>query len=333
MMREREWVVYFHQLATLISAGIPIVQSLTILHNTQHRPLLKKITHSLQKTIEAGNTLSTGLRLYPNCFDPFTCYLVYMGEQSGTLAGMLKQIATHKEKTLHFKKQLQQALLYPATVLIITVIVIAIMLIGVVPRFAEFFQDIPGSLPKPTLFIIHLSNWLKNNGWGLLLLGILCGTFRKTLSPFFLKCPILSMPYKKNQLTQFTHSLAVTLRAGIPLTDALKLMVQAAPSKLLANNIYQLYRELIKGQSLHRALAKHSFFPLLLVQMVKTGEESGNLEEMLEKITELMTAELDYFLSYLNRLLEPLIMIVLGVLIGGLVFAMYLPIFKLGTVL
>lgn len=325
-----EIAAFFRQFATLVHAGIPIVQSLEMLSHNTETQAFKKIIHSVRTSIETGLALSESLRAFSYCFDHFSCYLIYIGEQSGTLPAILKRIADHKEKILVYKRQLQQALLYPITVVSVSLIIIMIMLIFVVPRFAEIFQNMHGTLPRFTVFIIDVSQAIKSN-YDLLLFSILLlFYFRNRFLPIIWKCPILKTLYQKNGLSHFAYQLAITLKAGIPITDALQIMMNA-PHSFYSKFLPRIYQELNNGSFLSEVLHSTSSFPTLMVQMIKVGEESGTLEEMLEKISEIYTAEVDHFLKNLNHLLEPLIMVVLGVLIGGLVIAMYLPIFRLGA--
>lgn len=333
--------IFFRQFATLIAAGVPIIQSCEILLQSQNNLALRAIIAVIKTDLETGKNLALGLRKFPLYFDDFTCHLIHIGEQTGTFVAILKRIAFHKEKMLSFKNKIKQALFYPAIISIVAIIVCLIMLTMIVPRFAELFENTQQSLPAFTLSIIYLSQFIRNYGWVLLfpICSIIALRFYFINFPQYkyaldsLKIPILHTFFQKIIITNFVRSLATSLSAGAPITDILKIIAKTSRNNTYTQALRGLQIEISNGQQLHKAMQKNILFPNLLIQMVKIGEESGMLEHMLEKIADLYEADIDYSANNLSHLLEPLIMVILGVLIGGLVIAMYLPIFKLGNVL
>lgn len=333
----------FRQLATLLSSGIPIVQSCEILKQTQEKTNLKLLINDIKCEMEAGKNFVTGLKNFPCYFDNLTCNLIYAGEQTGTLESMLKRIAYDKEKSLKLKNQLKEALFYPAIVLSVAIIVSVIMLTLIVPRFSELFQNMHSQLPAFTQLIVQFSIFFRSNIWlgtfpliGLFLFIFLFKKFlkfRKRIDFFVLKIPFFNTILKKIILARFMRNLAITFSAGVPITDALILIAEASGNYAYTEAIISLKTHIALGQQLHVTMQKNPLFPILSVQMIKIGEESGQLQEMLNKVAELYENDIHLLIANLSHLLEPLIMVILGVLIGGLVIALYLPIFKLGTII
>lgn len=335
--------LFFRQLATLITSGIPIVQSCEILRQSQEKMLLRNLINTIKNNVEAGKSLLNGLKQFPNYFDDLICQLVHAGEQTGTLETMLNRIAYTLEKSLALKNQIKQALFYPGMIFLVAIIVSFTLLTFVVPRFAELFQSMHGQLPVFTLLVVMLSQFLRNNLWLMalpLLASIFIGCFLKKSTAFrnfidhiILKIPFMGNMIRKMILARFARSFATTFAAGVPITHALKIVAQTSGNYAYTCAILSLEQQISAGQPLHNTMQMNALFPPMTVQMVKIGEESGTLEHMLEKIADIYEADIDYWVANLSHLLEPLIMIILGVLIGGLVIAMYLPIFKLGTVI
>lgn len=336
-------ILFFRQLAALITAGIPIVQSCDILCKSQKNTSLQRVMALIKINMEAGHALSWCLAQFPRYFEPLICHLIEAGEQSGTLPAMLDRIALHKENVLSLKNKVKQALFYPTIVLLVALGVSITMLTVVIPRFAELFQSMHSSLPLFTLGVMHLSELIHNYYWLTLfpLLAILpltyyahySASFRCRIERLVLQTPYFGPIYAKTILARFCRTLATTFAAGIPISESLKTIAYANGSYFYAQTILQLRAQIIKGQQLYQAMHRQLFFPVMLIQMVKIGEESGTLERMLEKIASIYEADVSYFIANCGHLLEPLLIAILGVLIGGLVIAMYLPIFKLGTVL
>jgi type IV pilus assembly protein PilC len=334
---------FFRQLATLMTAGVPIIQSLTILNQSHNHFAFQTILTSIKTDLEVGKSFAMSLRQYPRYFDNLTCQLIQIGEQTGTLTRILSRIAIHKENILSLKKKTIQSLFYPAIVLIIAVLVSFIMLTFVVPRFAELFQSMQGKLPTLTVYIIYLSHFIRYYGW-LAFIPFFASiivfkqinhlyNLRKKFDVFMLKIPLINHILSKTILARFARSLSIAVGSGMSITESLKITAEIANNHFYAEAIYYLQAEIEKGQPLYKSMQKNTAFPAMMIQMLKIGEETGMLEQMLEKLADIYEADIDHLITNLAHILEPLIMIILGVLIGVLVIAMYMPIFKLGTLM
>jgi type IV pilus assembly protein PilC len=333
--------LFFRQLATLITAGISVVKSCDILLQSQNNLSLRTLLKAMQNQLAAGKSMTTVLHQYPLYFDSLTCHLVHVGEQSGKLDSMLMRIASHKEKALNLKHKIKQALIYPTIVMVVAIGLVITMLIFVVPRFSDLFQQFHGDLPRITQIVIHLSDLLQHHSGSLLFfitgmagLGRYAKRFPawRNIDKIILKLPFIGSFMQKTFFAQFANSLATLLSAGISLHDALKMMTNLAKNSIFTTAINTLQNEIATGHDLHHAMLNCHLFPHLMIQMVKVGEESGSIEQMLEKIAHFYELETDAWINNFSHLLEPLIIIILGVLIGGIVIAMYLPIFKLGAI-
>ncbi|EKD55250.1 MAG: Type II secretion system protein F [uncultured bacterium] len=334
-------IVFFKQLSTLVTAGIPIVQAMVLLNQNKEQAKLFFILTALKDDMIAGNTFADSLRKFSPPMDEITCSLIYAGEKTGTLDILLERIAEHKETLLFLKNKIQQVLFYPLMTFFTAICITLIMLLFIVPRFAELFDNMHSRLPAFTLAIIMLSHFLTHY-FNLIMVfliaigGLLYGLRKHpkvkiTLDHLFLGLPGLGIPLQKYILSCFTRNLATLFEAGIPITEALKILAPTTRNFLYQNAIQKLGLDISKGQQLHLAMQTSKLFPPMMLQMVRIGEESGTLPNMLMKIAEFYTADINRLIGNLSRLLEPLIMLILGVLIGGLVIAMYLPIFKLGA--
>lgn len=335
--------IFFRQLATLLIAGIPIAAALQVLHQNAKELALSFMLKTLKDDIDAGNQLAFCLQKFPHAFDSMTCSLIHAGEKSGTLDIMLERIALHKEKRSILKNKIKQALFYPIIIVTVAVLVTIIMLTFVVPRFAELFNNMHTSLPLFTLMVIHLADFMQRSMGIFALLIIVIGGLlysvrnkprvKLSLDRLLLNIPISGMLLQKFILASFARSLATVFAAGIPITEALKILISSTGNALYAEAIQKLYLDISVGKQLHFAMQTCKLFPSMMLQMIEIGEESGTLEKMLTKISEFYEADLNHIIGNLSKLMEPLIMIILGVVIGGLVIAMYLPIFKLGAVI
>lgn len=336
-------ILFFRQLSTLILAGISISSAIQILGQHSEHTRLLKMTSSIKDDIAAGNGLAHAIKKFPSYFDEMTYHLISAGEKSGTLDNMLEQIAEHKERIFLLKNKIKQALFYPVMILLVAITVTIVMLVFVVPRFTDLFENMHAQLPIFTLYVICLANFLKNH---CILIFILCtlliGWFyyarrfmrvKLFLDSMLLKLPIMGIALQKFILARWSRSLTTLFVAGIPMTDALKILALSIGNLPYQNAIQTLYLDIFAGQQMHFAMQRCKLFPPMMVQMVQIGEESGTLEKMLTKIADFYESDLDQLIGHLSRLLEPLIMVILGVVIGGLVIAMYLPIFKLGAVI
>lgn len=339
----KQIVIFYRQLATLIAAGVPLTRGLSILLQNRETDLLNEIIASLKSDIEKGHHLSIAMNKYPRIFDALTRHLIHIGEQSGALETMLLRIANHKEKSLRLKNKIKQALFYPAIITFTAICVALTLLIFVVPQFAELYGNFHAVLPSFTRQVINVSYALSHYYWltGIPILLAVCFTYRYHQSltfklaadKYILKTPIAGGLVKKFIVARFTRTLATTVAAGTPINDALKMLIDINHNQVFKQATQQLQTDIAAGQSLHIAMRRSGIFPVLVIQMIQVGEESGSLEQMLEKIATFYESEIDYTVNNFSQLLEPLIIIILGVLIGGLVVAMYLPIFKLGTIL
>jgi type IV pilus assembly protein PilC len=340
-----EITLFLRQLTVLLTAGISILNSLDILRGNKNNIILQSIINSIACDIAAGYELAQCLSKFPHYFDKLTCHLIQMGEQSGTLIIMLNCVIAYKEKILLIKNKLKQVLFYPCIIIIVSTLVTIAMLTLIVPRFAELFESMHSTLPAFTLGVINLSHFFCRYGWVFIfafcsMIFLWCyyhssPQFKSTFERFTLYTSLLGLGsiYMKSILARFCRSLAIMYSAGIPITTGLPTIAHATCSSIYTPLILQLCARIKRGQSLHQAMQASNRFPALMTQMVKIGEESGTLEQMLEKIAEIYENEVDRWLLIFSQLLEPLIIVILGALIGGLVVAMYLPIFKLGNVM
>lgn len=336
-------ILFFRQLSTLIIAGISISSAIQILGQNADHVRLLKMTSSIKDDIAIGNGLAHAMQKFPTYFDEMTCNLILAGEKSGTVDIMLEQIAEHKERLFLLKNKIKQALFYPIMILLVAIIVTVVMLIFVVPRFTDLFQNMHAELPKFTLFVICIANFLKNDGLAIFILLIMAigwlsfaKRYKKVkliIDSTQLKLPVIGTSLQKFILARWARSLTTLFAAGIPMTEALKTLAHSTQNVLYQNAIQTLYLDIFAGKQMHFSMQSCKLFPPMMIQMVQVGEESGTLEKMLTKIADFYESDLDHMIGHLSRLLEPLIMVILGVVIGGLVIAMYLPIFKLGAVI
>lgn len=335
--------VFLRQFATLISAGIPIIQSCDILEKSQEKRALRLLIYSIKRDILSGHNLYSSLKSHPTYFDLLTCHLVQIGEHTGQLEMMLITIANYQEKNLAFKKKVKQALFYPCIITLTALMVTFSMFIFVIPRFAELFHDMQDTLPLLTVCLFYLSDklqqyvflWLACTFFSIVIFIYAMRTTnaQRYLQQIIAQLPLIKPCLHKITLARFARNLAITFAAGIPITDALKLAANTNNNIEFTRIIAELRSKISSGLQLHHAMLASNFFPVLMIQMVKIGEESGMFELMLDKIADFFESDIEQLIGRLNHLLEPLIMLVLGVLIGGLVIGMYLPIFKLGSAL
>ncbi len=337
--------VFSRQLATMIKAGVPMVQAFDIVGQGHSNPSMGKLIMQLKADVEAGGTLASALSQHPAHFDDLFVSLVDAGEQSGALETLLEKVATYKEKSEALKTKIKKAMTYPITVLMFAVVVSAVLLIFVIPIFAEMFEGFGAELPAFTKFVVGLSDGLIANIWPLI--GIIVASifgFRqlKTRSPAFregmdklaLKLPAVGSLTSNAAIARFSRTLATMFAAGVPLVEAMDSVAGAAGNSVYKKAILQLRDDIAAGTTLQASLSQNKdLFPNMLIQMVGIGEESGALDEMLDKVAEYYEAAVDDAVDNLTAMLEPLIMAFLAVVVGGLVIAMYLPIFKMGAVM
>ncbi len=335
--------VFSRQLATMMSAGIPLVQSFDIVGAGHENPAMQKLILAIKADVENGTSLADALGKHPLYFDDLFVSLVAAGEQAGALETLLDKIATYKEKTEVLKKKIKKALFYPAAVVAVAIVVTAILLIFVIPEFESLFRGFGADLPAFTRMVIDISNFVQRMGW-LLLIAIVGGVWaflyakkrnrgvQHFVDRAMLKVPVLGAILHKSAIARYARTLATTFAAGVPLVEALGSVAGACGNIVYEGAVLKMRDEVATGQRLQRAMENTDLFPNMVNQMVAVGEESGSLDAMASKVADFYEEEVDNAVDSMSSLLEPLIMAILGVLVGGLVIAMYLPIFKMGSV-
>jgi len=335
--------LFARQMATMMKAGVPLLQSFDIIGEGIDNPNMRKLVDDIKQHVAAGNSFAAALRTRPLYFDDLFCNLVDAGEQSGALENLLDRVATYKEKTEALKAKIKKAMNYPMAVVCIAIIVTAILLIKVVPQFESVFAGFGAELPAFTLVVVNLSRGLQE-WWYLFLGGIFAAVysfsevhkrsekFRDSLDRALLKAPIVGDIIYKSSVARYARTLATTFSAGVPLVEALDSVAGATGNVVFKNAVNKVKQDVTSGMQLNFSMRSTGVFPSMAIQMTAIGEESGALDTMLEKVASYYEAEVDNAVDGLTALMEPLIMSVLGVLIGGLIIAMYLPIFQLGSV-
>jgi type IV pilus assembly protein PilC len=339
----KDIALFTRQLATMMKAGVPLLQSFDIVGKGHSNPSMAKLIMDLRSDIETGTSLNNAFRKYPLYFDPLFCNLVGAGEQAGILEDLLTRLAIYKEKTLAMKAKIKSALMYPVSILAIAFVVTAVIMIWVVPAFKSVFESFGANLPAPTLVVMGISEFFVK--WWWLIFGSIFGTVyfffqawqrslkvQRFMDIALLKAPIFGAVIRKAAIARWTRTLATMFAAGVPLVEALDSVGGAAGNAVYLDATRKIQNEVSTGTSLTAAMQNANVFPSLVTQMVAIGEESGALDGMLGKVADFFEEEVDEAVAALASLMEPLIMVILGVLIGGLVIAMYLPIFKLGSV-
>ncbi len=336
--------VFTRQLATMLKAGVPLVQSFEIVEDGLEKPKMRELVNSIRADVASGSGLAPSLAKHPRQFDDLFCSLVGSGEDSGTLEVMLDRVATYKEKTEQLKAKIKKALTYPTAVVCIAIVVCAILLIKVVPVFAKTFASFGSELPAFTQMVLNLSNFTQK-WWWVILLGIIfiVFTFREAkvrsvgfsefLDRMALRMPVVGDIVHDSVIARFSRTLSTTFAAGVPLVDALNSTAGAAGNSVYAKAIRNIRDDVTTGSTLYNSIKSTGLFPHMLLQMVSIGEESGALDEMLDKVATHYEEAVDNAVDSLSSLMEPLIMSILGVMVGGLMIAMYLPIFMLGSVI
>ncbi len=335
--------IFSRQMATMMTAGIPLVQSFDIIGAGHDNPAMQKLVLSIKGDVEGGVSLADALAKHPMHFDDLFVNLVAAGEQAGALETLLDKIATYKEKTEAIKKKIKKALFYPAAVVAVAFVVTAILLIFVIPEFEKLFQGFGADLPAFTRFVIDISNFVQTRGWliVIVMVGAVWGFLyskkryrgvQHVIDRVSLKIPIIGAILNKSAIARFARTLSTTFAAGVPLVEALESVAGACGNILYEEAVLEIRDEVATGQRLQRAMENTDLFPNMVIQMIAVGEESGSLDEMSSKVADFYEEEVDNAVDSMSSLLEPLIMAILGVLVGGLVIAMYLPIFKMGAV-
>ena len=342
-VRPQDIAIFSRQLATMMTAGIPLVQAFDIIGAGHDNPAVRKLVLDVKSLVEGGTALADALAKHPLHFDDLYVNLVAAGEQAGALETLLDKIATYKEKTEAIKKKIKKALFYPAAVVVVAIVVTAILLVFVIPEFENLFQGFGADLPAFTRFVIEISNFVRSAGWLLLagIIGSIVGflhakkryrSVQHFVDRVILRIPVIGPIMNKSAIARYARTLSTTFSAGVPLVEALDSVAGATGNIVYETAVLTMRDEVATGQRLQRAMENTDLFPNMVNQMIAVGEESGSLDEMSSKVADFYEEEVDNAVDSMSSLLEPLIMSILGVLVGGLVIAMYLPIFKMGQV-
>ncbi len=342
-VKEKELVVFTRQFATMIEAGLPLVQCLDILASQQQNKTFKSVIQQVKEDVESGSTFSDALRKHPKVFSDLYVNLVAAGEVGGILDTILNRLAVFMEKAMKLKSKVKGAMVYPASILSIAVIVVIILLTYVIPTFQKMFESFGGELPGPTQFVIGLSNWVRAYllyviiGFIILVIGIY-RTYktekgRMWIDKLLLKAPIFGDLIRKVSVARFTRTLGTMISSGVPILEALDIVARTAGNKVVEEAVLKTKVNISEGKTIAEPLAETNVFPPMVIQMIAVGESTGAMDAMLSKIADFYDDEVDAAVAALTSLLEPVLMVFLGVVIGGMVITMYLPIFKLaGTI-
>jgi type IV pilus assembly protein PilC len=345
MKLSKKEISYFsRQMSTLLNAGIPLLTALDIVKNATENHTLKKLMGDLKSSLESGNSFSKALAEHPHYFDILYTSLIHTGEVSGKLSNLLTKIASYQERRQQLNKKIKKALLYPIVVTIIGILITFILLVFIVPQFEKLYANFAVSLPLFTQAVLNLAQFLQQYGLlALLALITLCclSAFSQRHFPVFIRwrakmllnIPLFGPLLKKAIYARFASTFATTFQAGVPLMSCLDLVAKACANPHYHDAVLDIKQQVMKGTSLNQAMRHASLFPNLLTQMVAVGENAGSLDTLLEKTAEFYETDIEIAIDALSQLLEPLMMTMLGILVGGLVIAMYLPLFKLGTII
>jgi type IV pilus assembly protein PilC len=342
-IKQKDIAVFTRQLATMMKAGVPLLQAFDIVGRGATNPRLTKLLNDIRTDVETGTSLSVAFRKHPMQFNALYCNLVEAGEQGGILEQLLERLAIYEEKTMQLKQKIKSALVYPVAVLVVAFVVLTIIMLFVIPSFKEVFTSFGAELPAPTLAVMWLSEQFVNYWW--LLFGVMIGggyffmqTWRRSekmqmaMDRLFLRIPVFGDLIRKAVLARWTRTLSTMFGAGVPLVEALDSVGGASGNAVYLQATEQIQKEVSTGTALTMAMQNTGVFPTMVLQMASIGEESGSLDHMLAKAAEFYEEEVDEMVKGLSSLMEPFIIVILGVLIGGIVVSMYLPIFKLGAV-
>jgi len=342
-VKSKDVALFSRQLATMMSAGVPLVQSFEIISKGNEHPGMRKLVTALKTDIEGGSSLGQAMRKHPRVFDDLFCNLVKAGEQAGILENLLNKIAVYKEKSEILKSKIKKAMMYPAGILVVAFVVTVILLVWVVPQFQTLFSSFGADLPVFTQVVVNMSEFVQKFWYiiiGVPVAGIYfmikaknsSRKFNGFLDKVILQLPIIGTILRKAAVARFARTLGTMFAAGVPLVEAMESVAGACGNQVFYDAIIKMRDEISTGQQLQTAMLQSKLFPHMTVQMVAIGEESGSLDAMLSKVADFYEREVDDAVDNMSSLMEPLIMVILGVLIGGLVLAMYMPIFQMGQV-
>ncbi len=333
--------VFARQLATMMEAGVPMVQAFDIVGRGNENASMQDLILAIKADVEGGTALATALSKHPLHFDDLFCNLVRAGEAAGVLEDLLDKIATYKEKIESIKGKIKKAMFYPAAVIVVAVLVTTLIMMFVVPQFESLFASFGSDLPAFTKFVVSISRWLQE--WWFLAFGAVIAAiyafayvwkrsrkFRLAVDRLLLKIPIIGVIVNKSSIARFARTTSTMFAAGVPMVEALESVAGATGNIVYSDAVMRMREDVATGQSLQLTMRQQDLFPHMVIQMVSIGEESGSLEDMLSKVADFYEEEVDNMVDALSSLLEPIIMVVLGTLVGGLIVAMYLPIFHMG---
>ena len=331
---EKDLALFSRQLSTMLKAGVPLMQSFDIVGKGHANPSMARLMNDIRADVETGTSLNQAFRKYPLYFDPLFCNLVAAGEQAGILETLLDRLATYQEKTIALKGKIKKAMFYPIMIILVAILVTAVIMIFVIPSFKSVFTSFGADLPAPTLMVIAMSDFMV--AYWYVVCGIAFGGFYFLLQAWRrspkVKLPVLGEMLQKASIARWSRTLATTFAAGVPLVEALDSVGPAAGNWVYKEATKQVQNEVNVGTSLAQSMQNTGVFPNMAIQMTSIGEESGSLDSMLSKVADYYEREVDETVDALASLLEPMIMVILGVVVGGIVIAIYLPIFKLGQV-
>ena len=342
-VKEKDIIVFARQFSTMIDAGLPIIQCLDILQSQQENVTFKKMLKEIKDQVEGGATLADALKRFPKHFDNLFVNMIAAGETGGILDVILKRLSSYMEKAAKLKRKVKGAMVYPAITITVAVVVVAIILIFVIPVFQKMFEDFGGKLPAPTLMVIGLSEFVKSKiHWiviGIILFVIAYKQYYKTekgrltIDALLLKTPVFGLLIRKVAVAKFTRTMGTMLGSGVAILDALDIVAKTSDNKIVENAIYSVRSGIAEGRTMADPLQTSGVFPSMVCQMISVGESTGALDAMLEKIADFYDEEVDQAVENLTSMIEPMMIVFLGAVIGGLVVAMYLPIFKIaGTI-
>jgi len=341
-VRQKDLVVFTRQFATMVDSGLPIVQSLDILGRQADNIALKKVITGIKDTVETGGTLAEGLGRYPAIFDNLYVNMVVAGEKGGILDTILERLSLHLEKSMKLKREVQTAMIYPAVVIGAAFIVTAVLMIFVIPTFKDMFADFGATLPMPTLIVVGISDFVSSY-WHIIFTLISASIFfltrfsktrrgKEILHPIILKTPIFGSIFRKVAVARFTRTLGTMVSSGVPILEALSICARTSGNVVVERDVLKARAAISEGQSITEPLSESPVFPPMVVQMIAVGEATGALDTMLRKIADFYEEEVNIAVTGMKQLIEPLMILFLGVIIGALVIAMYLPIFKMGAI-
>ena len=342
-IKPKDIAIFSRQLATMMNAGVPLVQAFDIIGRGHEKPSMQDLLMAIKADVEGGTALAQALGKHPLYFDDLFCNLVHAGESAGVLEVVLDKIATYKEKTESIKGKIKKALFYPGAVITVAIVVTMLIMIFVIPVFKDLFTSFGGDLPAFTQLVVDMSDWMQEWWWALIF-GVAAVVYgfaaamkrsrklRHTMDKMMLKIPVVGMILNKAAIARFARTLSTMFAAGVPLVEALEAVAGATGNIVYSDAVLRMREDVATGQSLQLAMKQQELFPHMVIQMAAIGEESGSLDDMLGKVADFYEEEVDNAVDALSSLLEPFIIVIIGTLVGGLVVAMYLPIFKMAAV-